>query len=344
MSLKKIAEMVGTSPSTVSRVLNNTSASCASTELKNKIWEAAKQLQYVPNQSAKALKSGSSSVTPASSFYILLGRIEHLEQDPFFYDLYRCLEHHSFAQNCTIAGTFTLKDTIPKLKAHQGIIILGRCPLDYIQSLKKHTKNLIGIWRNTVDSEIDEIICDGEKASILAVEYLLEQNHKRIAYIGDCSYESRYVGYCKSLMDHHIPFDQRIILSTEQTKESGFEAMKKLMDFISENGLEHPIATAVLCANDITAIGALEALKNYPKRLRDSISIISIDNIDESGDVKPMLTTVHIPRNEMAHIAIKILLDRMNNGHAENIRVEFPPRLIVRDSCHPHSLNINPSL
>lgn len=333
MSLKKIAKMVGVSPSTVSRVLNNTSSSCASSELKDKIWNAARELQYVPNASAKALKSGISSNEPSYSFYILLGRIEHLEQDPFFYELYRCLENHIFSRHSTIAGTFTLKDPIPTLKQNQGIIILGRCPLEYIQTLKKRTRNIVGIWRNSSDSEIDEIVCDGEKATILAMEYLISLKHKHIAYIGDCSYESRYVGYCKSLMDHRIPFDQRIIFSTDQTQESGFEAMNKLMNLIKEN-TEHPIATALLCANDITAIGALKSLKNYPKKLRELISVISIDNIDESVSTSPMLTTVHIPRNEMSHIAITILIDRIIGNHSEHLHVEFSPHIIIRDSCH----------
>lgn len=336
MSLKKIAQMTGTSISTVSRVLNNTSSSCASQEVKDKIWAAAQQIQYVPNSSAKALKKGASVQSiPQYSFYIVLGRISNLNDDPFFYELYRCLQNHIFKNSYVIAGTLTLQDKLPPIQANQGFIILGRCPLEYVQTLKKKTKNIIGIWRNASSYEIDEILCDGEKAAHMAVEYLLEHHHTSIAYIGDCSYESRYVGYCRALMEHHIPFNHSIIFSTDQTKESGFHATKQLFQSIKKEQ-EHPCATALLCANDITAIGVLDALKTYPKKLREQFAIISIDDIDESGTTKPMLTTIHIPRNEMAHMALKILTDRISGYHLETLRVEFPPRLIVRDSCPPN--------
>lgn len=333
MSLKKIAQMTGTSVSTVSRVLNNTSSSCASQKVKDKIWAAAQQIQYVPNSSAKALKKGTSVQSmPQYSFYIVLGRISNLNDDPFFYELCRCLQNHIFKNGYIIAGTLNLQDPIPAIQSNQGFIILGRCPMEYIQMLKKKTKNLIGIWRNASSYEIDEILCDGEKAAQMAVEYLLEHHHTSIAYIGDCSYESRYVGYCKALMEHHIPFNHSIIFSTDQTKESGYQAGCQLFQSVTK-AQEHTCATALLCANDITAIGVLEALKTYPKKLRERFAIISIDDIDESGNTKPMLTTIHIPRNEMAHMALKILTDRISNCHSETLRVEFPPRLIVRDSC-----------
>ena len=90
--------------------------------------------------------------------------------------------------------------------------------------------------------------------------------------------------------------------------------------------------TAVFCANDSTALGVLDALKT--KRKKNWLpSIISIDNIREAETTTPMLTTIDIPRREMAHHAVALLLDRMDGGHRENVRLEMQGRLIVRDSC-----------
>ena len=83
-----------------------------------------------------------------------------------------------------------------------------------------------------------------------AVEYLISLGHTKIAYIGDCSYESRYVGYCETLINHLLPIDYRIIIPTNQTEQEGSDAMRVL----SGTGE----STAVLCANDITAIGVLK--------------------------------------------------------------------------------------
>ena len=64
------------------------------------------------------------------------------------------------------------------------------------------------------------------------------------------------------------------------------------------------------------------------------ISVISIDNIEESQDTSPYLTTINIPRQEMAHMAVTLLCDRMSGNHSEHVRIEFPCRLIKRESCH----------
>lgn len=97
MSLKKIAETVGVSVSTVSRVLNNTSYKCASEDIKNKIWKAARELNYVPNLEARNLKKGKNSVS-AYNISVLLSRFETLDADPFFQELFRNIEEEAFRQ------------------------------------------------------------------------------------------------------------------------------------------------------------------------------------------------------------------------------------------------------
>ncbi len=196
------------------------------------------------------------------------------------------------------------------------------------------------------------------------MEFLIAKGHRRIGYIGDCSYEDRYVGYCESMIRSGLPLDYATILPTDQTTESGYEAMKKLLQ-------SHTI-DAVLCANGATALGALRARNEQSaslssanprpsrqltghsdkdaqaSRKADTDSsmrtgsqkkplqmpeLISIDDIQAAQEVTPSLTTVHIPGEDMGKMAVKVLLDRIQRGHTEKIRVEFPSRLIVRESC-----------
>ena len=92
------------------------------------------------------------------------------------------------------------------------------------------------------------------------------------------------------------------------------------------------LPSAIFCANDSTALGVLEALKKSGRR-KYIPSVISIDNIREAQMCSPSLTTIDIPKREMAHHAVALLLDRIRCGHSENIRMELPCRLIVRESC-----------
>lgn len=381
MSLKQIAEMTGVSISTVSRVLNNREYNCASEEVKTRIWAAAKELQYVPNESARALKRGAAHTDPAPhrSFAVILERFDSLDDDPFFRELFRSVEQEAFACGCTICDVYTAteltgggflesgairaaKGSISK--APDGYIILGRSTSQTLEKLKKHSKHIVSISRNPTQFEIDEIICDGKAAAARAMEFLIAKGYRRIGYIGDCSYEDRYVGYCEAMIRNSLPLDYAIILPTDQTTQSGYAAMKKL--------LQSHTADAVLCANDATAIGALRAWNEHadtqeaaaslpssqsgnqsvsgpqmprktdiqkPTRPRTAKAqgqvpaLISIDDIHAAQEVTPALTTVHIPCEDMGKMAVKVLLDRMQRGHTEKIRVEFPSRLVVRESC-----------
>jgi DNA-binding LacI/PurR family transcriptional regulator len=315
--------MTGASVSTVSRVLNNNSPTCASKELKDKIWRAAHEINYIPNQNACSLKSGEKQ-KGAYQVAVVLARISNLDDDPFFREVFRSLETELFSKNILLSAVVCAEAPPDfNISKADGIIILGRCSEKLLSALKAVTPNLVGIWRNVQNFNIDEIVCDGKKAATTAVDHLISLGHTKIAYIGDCSYESRYVGYCETLINHRLPIDYRIIIPTNQTEHEGSEAMKIL------SGAGE--ATAVLCANDITAIGVLKSLKEQKIK---NMSVISIDNIEEAYNTNPMLTTVNISREDMAHMAVSVLYDRIQHKHKEFMRIEFPCRIIQRESCY----------
>lgn len=334
MSLKKIAEMTGVSPSTVSRVLNNVSSTCASKEVQDKIFQAAREIGYRPNENARKLKTNAKDEASGRHISIVLARIKSLDDDPFFYELFRNLEISLFETQTIIdhvvyAEEKSSRHYLKDISASQGVIILGRCSETLLNQILSLNNNVVGIWRNSMNFNVDEVVCDGKKAAELAMNHLISLGHKNIAYIGDCSYESRYIGYCNSLIHHNIPINYEWIKQTDQTGESGRSAFYEL--------LENPNRfTAVFCANDVTAISVLQILKKIGRKMKQKISVISIDNIEESENASPFLTTIHIPRKEMAHMAVTLLLDRISKQHSEIVRIEFPCRMICRESCYPN--------
>ncbi len=346
MSLKKIAEMTGVSVSTVSRVLNDKSPTCASADTRDKIFAAAREIGYIPNEAARQLKkmdgtqdsrsgdSQSVSSSPAARrVTIILARVTSLDEDPFFLELFRSLEAELMKQGTVIDQVVYAEESLPKtVSASDGVIILGRSSKRLLDEIRAQNQNMVGIWRNSMDFDVDEVICDGEEAARLAMDYLLSLGHTRIAYIGDCSYESRYVGYCNALIRNRISMDYSLIKQTNQTMEEAGPAFCELLDMKTSGKNDF---SAVFCANDVTAIRVLELLHAEKKKIRESVSVISIDDIEDSQSTKPFLTTIHIPRDEMAHMAVTLLLDRIGRLHREPVRIEFPCRVIVRDSCYP---------
>ena len=330
MSLKKIAEMTGVSPSTVSRVLNRTSPSCASKELQDKIFDAARKIGYQPNENARMLRKHTVQKETTHHVSIVLARIRDIKHDPFFYELFRCLESELFQSRVSIDQVIYADDEPESdIAKSQGVIILGRCSKKLLSHILAQTKNAIGIWRNSMDYQLDEVVCDGRKAAELAMDYLLSLGHKNIAYIGDCSHESRYIGYCNSLIHNNIPMNYEWIKQTDQTRESAGRAFYELLESTQD-------FSAVFCANDITAVEILKILKEKKRDIKRAISVISIDNIEESENTSPFLTTINIPRKEMAHMAVSLLLDRIAKKHTETVRIEFPCRIVNRSSCYPN--------
>ena len=334
MTLKEIAAEAGTSVSTVSRVLNQKSPTCASKELQDKIWKTAMEAGYVPNENAKLLKTKSAGVSEACSVSIVLARISSLELDPFFAELLRCLEAEFIKQHVITDKVIYAEHTVDvDISAGDGVIILGRCSQELLDHVLAQNRNVVGIWRNSRHFNVDEIICDGKKAAEEAMRHLLFLGHKKIAYIGGCTNEQRYIGYSSVLFENNIPLNYSLIKETDQTGAQAEAAFYELMKQ-KENGQAD--FSAIFCANDVTAVRVLELLSENRRVFKKSpVSVISIDDIEEAQDTKPFLTTVRIPRGEMAHMAVLILLDRIKGGHTEIIRNEFPCRIIERSSCFP---------
>ncbi len=337
MSLKKIAAMTGVSASTVSRVLNNTSSSCASKETQDKIWAAAREIGYCPNEAAQNLKKPQKAAGEAvRRVIIVMARVASLDDDPFFLELFRSLEIELMKRKTVISQVVYADESLSvEVSDADGVIVLGRCSQTLIDHIISQNKNTVGLWRNSMNFCVDEVICDGEKAAELAMRYLLSLGHQKIAYIGDCSYESRYVGYCNTLIQNHLSMDYNLICPTDQTSIAAAEAFSKLLEKRQSGKLDF---TAAFCANDATAIGVLNVLKTEKKHIRQSISVISIDDIDEAQSTTPYLTTIRIPHEEMAHMAVELLLDRIAKGHKEPVRIEFPCRLVVRESCYQKNI------
>lgn len=355
MSIKKIAELAGTSPSTVSRVLNNSNHKCHDKNLEKKIWETASKLNYTPNTYARELRKKTQQSSPTFTVDVYLTRFESIQQDGFFDELFRLLKKElldfGFVPGKILNGSDIMNLsqqassylTIPYKKGNEvsnnkssdifvtekqntGLIILGKCPQNLINLLKKRYRYIAGIDRNPTDYEYDEVICNGTTAAEKAVEYLISLGHTNIAYIGDCTYESRYIGYYRTLLNHKIPLNHANIHPTDQTSESGYNAMINII-----NSQQKP--TAIFCANDTSAIGVLNALKKH-KRKKYFPSVISIDNISASEKTSPMLTTINIPKEEMVHLALNLLADRLKGLHRENVRIELPCTLVLRESCY----------
>lgn len=345
MSIKKISEMTGASPSTVSRVLRNPDYKCSSEELRQNIFQAAREINYIPNEAALNLRLGSLEKKEVYRINILLTRVVSEENDPFFSEMLRAVEIEIRKNNCIVSSVWhcadfsnekycalenvdTVVNNMYKQKEQKsdGLIIIGKCCTKVLKALKKKEKYIVSINRNSTNYEVDEVLCDGRKIALTAIRHLVKLGHTKIGYVGDCHNEARFNGYQEAQDRYHLRQDIDYIFDTTPNEDHGYKAMEYFF-----NMSDPP--TAIYCANDILAVGMLKCINKRRNRFY-SPSIISSDDIAEAQDTKPMLTTVSLPKKEMVSFALFLLLDRIKGGHKVISKIELECFLIVRDSCH----------
>lgn len=336
MTLKDIAKEAGVSVSTVSRVINNKGPHVARAELQDKIWEIVSRNGYVPNVNAQSLKRDPSSSTPKSnSFSIacLFARTPESINDPFFSRLARSVEEAAFKEGYHVQYSLTEFDfrhphTIQHMLKQKvrGVVVLGRCDKELLHNLKNNFRYVCYTGLNPPDAKYDQVVCSGIEVMKLAFNYLFRLGHRNIAYIGETKNETRYEGYLQALAEAQIEFRREYVSDVPLSTESGYHGAKELLKRATD-------VTAIICANDLTAIGAMRAMQEMNVRIPQDMSIIGIDDIDMAQYMSTNLTSVHIPVDDMGHVATKVLLDRIKQGHQVHLRVYLPSYIAERESC-----------
>ncbi len=344
-SIKDIAQSVGVSISTVSRVLNNPEYKCQTPELRDKIWNAAMKLNYTPNQSARQLKNGKgASVEKTYYINVLMTRMDSATSDPFFTELLHVIESEIHKNGCILSKVWyrsifsddrrcryenvdsVIRRMCEEADGHtDGLIVIGKCNRAALKKLSQCYRSTVYVNRDSANGEVDEVICNGSQIARTAVEYLISLGHENIGYVGSCNNEARYRGYLEALHDHGLDIDADYVINTKLSEVEGFEAMEHFMK-------SDKSPTGIYCANDITAIGMLKYLAKCKNRYYTP-SIISSDGIEEAQYTTPMLTTVEISKTDMGHFALQLLMDRLKGGHKGVARIELQCKLIKRDSC-----------
>lgn len=180
-----------------------------------------------------------------------------------------------------------------------------------------------------MEEQLPGVYTDGILGMYQAVKYFIEMGHKKIAFISgpkeSKTAKQRYLGYIKALAEYNLPIRDFLIKEGNYKVSGGQKAMMELLTSKED-------FTAVLCANDLMAIGAMEVLKQKNIKIPEEISIAGFDNISLSNVVDPKLTTVAQPYYEMGRSATKMLIKLIEGKSLRKKEVILKPRLIIRNS------------
>lgn len=336
ITIKDIAKLCGVGVSTVSRAINNHPD--INPETKQMIMDVIRLHGYVPNNSARNLKRSDTKCIAvlvkglSNPFFINMIKTIEFEIKKKKYSM--VLHHVEFDEDEADVALELVKE-----KRLKGIIFLGG---HFRHSEKKLAMLQVPFILSTVnrepvsleESKYSNISVDDEAEMIRAVEYLIENGHKRIALIsanlGDESIgELRLSGYKKALEKHNIPFDEELVFPMKDDVESysmenGYVVAKEMLD----SGKEF---TAISAISDSLAIGAIRALHDTGKRVPEDYSVMGFDGIELGKYITPSLSTVEQPVYAIAKETTKLLFDVMA-GKKDHEHIVVPGKLIIRES------------
>ncbi len=337
-TIKDVAEKAGTSVATVSRVLSNKEYP-VSYELRQKVMDAANELGFISASSHKSSRNGQQH---------FIGLIVPTVTNPFYMLTIQGISGVCLDSNYQLIFCNSQWSTENELRYLQdlyamnvGGVILSPVS-DSVRSIsefeRKGMKFVLLDQQFENDSSSNMIAFDNKKGAEIAVRYLQENGHERIAFISTQmtrwtrkkTYEG-YLGQMRSIgvkddsLVYIIPSEDGMDMNSYEL-EAGRVGARRLV----ESGCA---ATAVFCVNDMVAFGVISELTKQGLRIPEDISVVGFDDIPFSQSFVPALTTVRCASYETGRLAAMMLIDRMQSIGSENgLNLHLSSSLIVRDT------------
>lgn len=329
-----VARAAGVSRTTVSLVLNKVPNIKISPATRQKVFEAAKGLGYVPNAAARALASQRAHIVG-----LLLARhAHHLSSDAFITPIVEGLldvfHQHDLCLLIDIVDPDHHKDAYVQLaraKRIDGILFSGpRLDDEALRMLEDENfpTVLIGHIPETGLCMVD---IDNRNSAKMAVAHLIGLGHRRIACITNAqpSYSAaveRLEGYRQALHEAGLEDDPALVRYGDFTIDSGYACMRDLLES------KVPFSAAFV-ASDTLALGAKAALSERNLSVPQDMALVGFDDLPMARYMDPPLTSVHLPVADLARRASEVMISVLNGNQGECRSITLDTRLVVRQSC-----------
>jgi DNA-binding LacI/PurR family transcriptional regulator len=330
MSLKKLAEHLGLSPATVSLVINRRSvADSIPQETKDRIFAAVRKFKYRPNFFARSLRSQRSftigvivpEVSDGYSASVMSGVEDYLLQEGYFYFV-ASHRHRS-----------DLIDEYPRMLLERSVDGLIAVDTPWHLNLSVPVVTVSG--HNDVKG-VTNIVLNHQRAAEVALKHLFHLGHRQIAFIKGQEFSSdtevRWANIERTAQHLGLTIHPRLVAQLEGDSPSpqlGYMATKVLL-------ASREAFTALFAFNDISAMGAIRALRESGRLVPDDVSVVGFDDIQSAAFQNPSLTTVRQPLREMGRAAAEILLKRISRPGSElHDQHTVEPELVIRETTGP---------
>jgi DNA-binding LacI/PurR family transcriptional regulator len=328
MNLDQVARRAKVSTATVSRVLNE--ASLVKSSTRDRVLKAIEELKYHPNLHARSLAWGKSRT---------LGVIVSNLENPFFFDIYKTIESDAreHGYEVVMANTgYRAEQLVTSVRLMIGRRVAGLAAIvsemapELMEELADSRIPAVLYDVGTARANVTNIRVNYRLGIEKVVDHLNGLGHRRLGFVGHHSLLGPLNERMKAVMDAvaRIPQLEVRTAADADTLEGGRQATRALLS----TGFQ---PTAIVCVNDITAMGALRELRERGLRVPEDISVTGFDNVQLAEFCYPALTTVHIPRERIGHIVCESLLADSGEPAGSGAEIVIDPELVVRESTGP---------
>mgnify|MGYP000689928603 CR=1 FL=1 len=330
-TIYEVSKLAGVSLATVSRVMNKNAR--VSEKTKQKVLDAMDALGYRPNSIAQSLAS-----SRANSVGILVSELH----GPFFGQMMAGIESELRAAGKHVIITTghseedKEKDGIEFLISRNCDAIIGHVEAvsdEYLIQLSKGKTPIYLMSRYVEELKEKCISLDNELGGYLATKSMIEHGHKDIAYIAGPQFKAdasnRLLGHKRALEEHDIGFNENLFYIGDFKETGGSDALKHFIE-------QKYDFTALVCANDEMASGAMKYAREHGYQLPEDLSVIGFDNVIFANYLYPTLTTIDNPVARMGRMTAKLVLKEVYQVKNLEINRVFEPSLILRNSLANH--------
>ena len=328
MNLEQVARRAKVSTATVSRVLNN--ANVVKTSTRARVEKAIEELKYHPNLHARNLAGGKSRT---------LGVIASNMENPFFFDIYKTIESdaHARGYEVVVANTdYRSEQLVANIRLMIGRRVAGLAAIVSEMEpalIKELTESRIPVVFYDVGQSrqnITNIRVNYRRGIDKVTDYLHNMGHRRLGFVGHHAMLGPINERMKAVLDA-VARNSSLEVKTAadaDTLEGGRQATRALLS----SGYQ---PTAIICVNDVMAVGALRELRERGIRVPQDMSVTGFDNVKLSEFCYPALTTLHIPRERIGHIICNCLIPAAGEVAPAEHEIVIDPEFVVRESTGP---------
>jgi DNA-binding LacI/PurR family transcriptional regulator len=334
--IRAVAALAKVSIATVSRTINGSPV--VSEKLAKRVWQAIEQLNYFPNTHARTLVSGRSR---------LLGIIVENITNPFFPELIQSFEEIAVANGYEILVSSSNSDPAVLTNCVRRMLerkVDGVAVLTFgeeepvLDQLSFHDIPVVLAEFKLSEPSSSTILLDYSTGIRAAVHHLATLEHNKIAFLAGPhklhSAITRQNDFENAMRAEKLPIEKKWIIECDHTLKGGVIGFGKLQALAGQ-------PTAVICSNDMTAIGVLRAAYLQGLRVPQDLSVIGLDDIDFAEFTLPPLTTIRLSRADLARAAFEALRLHAENPGKAGLQREFlvSTNLVVRGSTAPPHLS-----